>query len=458
MSDSNKLKELEAKHQANKIKFKDIEVWPVLRYYICAKHTANSTSKTLDSAFVIKMFLNTFYGLKNIFKRCDYLFISSSDQRLKLEGEMVDKSIDYIAGKVQNPLLIERPHYSHYSHKKIPYKNITSKIPYYILTLILSKFIKVKGRIQYEKTIEDINRELNIKIDYKKIIKTYIAQYIISKKLQKWKKLKAVFVVCHYTNMGMIRAFKEQGVPVVEVQHGLIAKNHCAYNIFVENDQLNYPSYLLTFGSREKLTFSKENLFINPNNVIPVGHFYLDYINKEYKGDEDLKKVTSKYQTTVAVTSQNHPIEKKLIKFIKAVAELNPKILYIFIPRTYNKKIEDYNFPKNNVIMVDWLNVYKIIWHSDIHSTVFSTCALEAPSLGVGNILIDIDNYSTKMLSNILPSSLVHRYVKTPENFLIELENSIGISKIDVIEKNSVIIKPNYKENINDFINSFIHK
>ena len=61
--------------------------------------------------------------------------------------------------------------------------------------------------------------------------------------------VKCVVEVVHYAsaNMALTRAAHEEGLPVVELQHGTIVSNHAAYNL-PDNDSPNRPDYLLCWG------------------------------------------------------------------------------------------------------------------------------------------------------------------------------------------------------------------
>jgi hypothetical protein len=450
MSSAEKLKDIEQRIDVNSIKYKDLTVWPVLRYYICVKYSANSSPIKPDKTIFKSLLKNLFFGFRNYFKKHDYLFLSSSDQRVIIENKYIDKSVDEIAQNLSSSWVIESPVKGHYKKNQLPSTPVSSKYPLYLLTWLISKLM-FTNKIQGVDRIKEILNELNILVDYKSICKNHYAQYKTMLFLSKWKKFKAAFIVCHYTNMGYIRALQELNIPVIEMQHGLIAKGHCAYNMYTPTDLSCYPNYLLTFGEQERFVFEKNNHFISPNKVIPVGHFYIDYISSEYKGDRKFKELQKNYRKTVAVVSQNHPIENELIKFVKEVSKLDRTILFVFVPRNYSKTADEYGFDEN-VLLTKWLNVYQIIWHADFHSTVFSTCALEAPSIGIRNVLINLENRSKMHFKDKLNDEAVTRYTNTPKQYLEEINSMPSISRDFIIEKNASVIIPNYKENIANFI------
>jgi hypothetical protein len=177
---------------------------------------------------------------------------------------------------------------------------------------------------------------------------------------------------------------------------------------------------------------------------------YIDYINNEYKPSEKtiklFKSFKKKYKKTVAISSQ-WPLENKLIDFLKKSASLNKNILYIFVPRDVNKDYSNANFPEN-IIVLKHLNVYQIIREADLHSTLWSTCALEAPALGVPNILINIDGFAKKYYLNILTNRDVTRFVDTPEEFVDTISNWHTKTRKEIMRLHRNFYKENYTKNL----------
>jgi hypothetical protein len=91
-----------------------------------------------------------------------------------------------------------------------------------------------------------------------------------------------------------------------------------------------------------------------------------------------------------------------------------------------------------------------------MHATVFSTCAIESLSLGVPNILIDIDGLSTKHLLPLLGENKANSYVETTHDFVQNIENMTYLSKEEIIRLNSSNINPNYNKNLNEALKKII--
>lgn len=449
------LKEIECENAVETLEFKGQKVWPYLRIYIAAKLLHNRDSKSIN-VLVLKSFLiSFFYGFSNLFKSYNYFYITSNDQRKKTGNIYTDKGIDAISSILKKGLVFELPIVKHFNKKDTPTENVVSKFILYFLVLLYSKLFVRKFKLENKDVLEKLLIDNHLTLNFKEIIIRNWSQYKVMQFLLKIYKPKAAFITCYYTNMGFIKAFKEKNIKVIEIQHGVINKSHEAYNVFKDIDSSFYPDYLLSFGFKEKETFVSDNYCIKPENVYPVGHFYLDYIVNNYQPNKRLEDISSDFKKTIAITSQNHLVEFKLIDFVIKSANLDKDILFIFIPRTLGKTQEQYGFP-NNVIIVDWLNCYEIMSQSDFHSTVFSSCAIESPSIGVQNIMINIDNLSVTHFGEVLLDEKITRFINTPESFIETINNFEKLTRKEIVNSNKYIIMPDYLESLSNTLNSIL--
>lgn len=276
--------------------------------------------------------------------------------------------------------------------------------------------------IEKEEIIKNIEKKFGICVNYKKEIKFFLKQIKALNFILRIYKPKIIFLSCYYCGFhrALLHAAHKHNIKTVEIQHGIINRAHPAYNVFVDLDKSFFPDYLLSFGEYVKLFFNKNNYFIKKDNILPIGSMYIDYINNEYKASKETIEIFSnfrkKYKKIIAVSSQSG-VEDKLIDFLKKSSSLSKDILYIFVPRDVDKDYSGVRFPENIIILKD-LNFYQIVKGGDFHSTVYSTCALEAPVLGAPNILINIDNLAKKHYLSMLSNQDVTRFINTEEEFV----------------------------------------
>jgi hypothetical protein len=220
--------------------------------------------------------------------------------------------------------------------------------------------------------------------------------------------------------------------------------------VHIRIDKSYFPDYLLVFGRSELKTFD-DSRFIEPANVYPIGSFYIEYIRKNHVPDFDLIKRLRNYRLSVGVTLA-WITEKPTIEVVCQAANFDNTIFYILIPRVPQEQhYTTLNLPDNVMVIKD-KNFYEVAMYVDFHATVISSCALEAPSLGVQNIFINIDNLSKQYYGDILKDKRLTRYADTPKEF-VEIINTFEKLDRDIICRlNEDIIATGYEENLHKFI------
>ena len=181
-----------------------------------------------------------------------------------------------------------------------------------------------------------------------------------------------------------------------------------------------------------------------------IGSRIIEYMHENREEDEELKSLSRDYELTVAVTLQ-WTVQEELTEFIREAAVLDGEILYLMIPRNRDDVDSMEGFPDN---MHYWTKTgfYEAVAAADYHTSVYSTCSLEAPSLGVQNILADIDGQAEKHLGERLKDPDVTAYAKTPGEYVKTLREFQKLDGKKAGEKNKKNIKPGYQYNLERFL------
>lgn len=427
-----------------KKELESLEEWNYLRNIYRSIDTQNKNTYKINKIDAIK---SIFYGFKNWFRSYDYLVFSDSSERKLVNNKMFDIKVDYIIKElgIDNTLLIENPICKHYKLSDIYTQRIVSKRLVDIFTLIIEKIYYKNYDIEI---LNKINLEQNIDIDYKSKINRFNAQYKIYKIWLSILKPKKIYLDCFYDKQFIIKAAKELEIEIIDVQHGLIGTTHSAYFSDLKLNDLFLPEKLFSFGVSEKENL-QVNGVINCNNIIPVGNFYLDHIYNGFSEDNEFASLLSFYDKSFGVSLQ-WTVENELINFITKVALKLPNIIFILIARNYEKnKYDKFNLPKN-VIFYNDLDCYNIILHCNYHCTVYSTCAIEAPSLGIENVLININGYSEKHISALL--SCENSYLVNTEEDFFKIVKKKKNQKDIIIKNNVNNFMINYKDRIKEVI------
>lgn len=438
MSIISDINDIESKYSTEEILYNDVGLWPYIRLYmsyaIFGKGKIESNSSNIISA--IK---NLFYGFFNIFKKVDYIFFTDTADRKLINDKYYDR-IDFLSDKYNNKLVFELTTTKFYSRKNIPTQNITSKIPLYLISKIIKLFINTKN-VKGNKIIEQIKKENEIDINIDSLLKDYIAQYIVAKILIKVYKPKAFILAPSYTNMPYIAAFKEKNIKIIEFQHGIIIKSHLAYNFKKPTDKLLFPDYLLSYGEFEKTIFNANNNFINSEKVIPIGHFYINYIYSNFKYDTNFQQKTQKYKYKIAVSLQD-TFDTKMMDFINKLAKINTDVAFVLIPRTSMNIKPEYD----NTIIYSNLNCYETVLNCDYHCTIYSSCAIESLGLHKPNILINIDGKSEEHLGFLLEDKTNNILINSIDDFNNFMQN---IEHKEYASSTQKYFMNNFSENLN---------
>ena len=432
-------------------KYKDeletLEEWNYLRnYYREGNHLLDNY--TVNKWNAIK---SMFYGFSNWFKNYDYIIFSSTGARKMVDSKYYDTRSDYICeylGK-DNILFVEMPSPKHYSREETFSKRIVSERFIDFLTIIVEKLSKKRYT---SPMLDKINDNYNLKINYTNIIKRFNARYKIYKILLKMIKPKYIFLNCFYDKQAIVKASYALDIKVIDIQHGIIGNSHSAYYSEIDLDKNYLPDYLFVFGEEDKKNLKESKLF-REESIYPVGNYFLEILKNNFLKDKKLSSIISQYRLSIGVSLQ-WPIEKDTISFLNASAKEIPDVLFIFIPRQYEDNKYATLALEPNIIFYPKLDCYNIIMHCSFHCTAYSTCAMEAPSLGIPNILININNTTNTYMKNMFTKETTFTVdTENTNDFIDILKKSYNFDKIKTSKSNEKYFLNSYQKNITNSLN-----
>lgn len=452
----NILKSLEAENPSlGEASFRGYKIWPFLRVVYNMAHINNQTAAEGKSTTKRKKIdMNRLvYGWKNWFQGYNYLFYTDSSERKRVAGEYHNKLLDYPADLLgsERVLFVEDPKPAYYPLEQVHSRRVVSSLPLKIASYFLRKLSK---RVQLDpnliKKLDDIKECHRLKVDDSAEISAFFADYRIARLMLKIYKPKAIFVSDHYSRFATVKAARDLGITVVECQHGAISNPDPIYNFDLNPDPVFYPQYLLAYGDQVTKEI-KHSSFLKNTEVIPVGSFYLEQTRNEKHNDLNISSRLSGYDHIIGISLQ-WTVEDEVLAFIKHAAMLDDRIGYVLIPRNYEAKDYSGLGMPDNVVLFPGLNFYELIRYVDFHSSVYSTCCIEAPSLGVQNILINIGGLSKAWYGDTLNDDRVTRYVGTPEEFVETVRSFDKLDRQICIQLNEHLFKQGYMENIRRFL------
>jgi hypothetical protein len=396
------------------------------------------------------------YGWWNLFRKYNAWVFTNSSERTLIDGKYYDKLFDYIGNNSKNKILIvELRLFNKFPKKQVSSKYVISKSLFILVEEFYARFLIGKIKIENENLISEIEKKLECSVSVKEITRKYLAQY---RMMQFWlnilPKPKVVYLTVSYSNFGYIRAFKEKGIKVIEMQHGLIGQGHYAYYYKKNFDANQFPDEIGVFGEREVDYFKKDTVF-PVKKATPIGRYILDFYKE--------KSIENTMINSICVSLQDGDFGEKLIEFlIEANNILKKPYKFIIQPRRtseihYRNLFE---LPENFVFSTQ--SIYQTIAETDIHITIFSTTAIEALSIGKPNILVNIEGKSKEFLGEMLYENEFTNFVDSKEEFCAVLDNLKTTSKDTIALSNNLNVKSDYKKNINSLIdrieNEYIEK
>lgn len=407
-----------ANPELNAITVNGIPIWPYLRKVWHSDWLAESQGLPVRSKWAaLKQLRYVFYGLLNILKPASVICFTDATLRKPLYGKYVDKNFEGIVEHFgeDTVLLVERLSHEAVSHK--PLSQCKSKrICSYSLFLALAALLpKSTLKIEHQESLEKVSKKEGVRVSHSYLFKNFYAQYRVAKWFLNWKKPHTVFVNCYYGKSAVIRAAKELGIQVVETQHGLIRDQDSSYFSSVQLDASLLPDKILTFGTQDVAVLSHKGAIVPSESCIPFGSYMIEAMSAADTVAE-LNQFTQRFQRTVAISGQEGEFEKEAVALVNEAAKRNPNLGFIYVPRMIDMEKPFYVF-EENVWLCTTYNVYDVIRHCDCHATVYSTCALEAGSLGKPTVFMNCRGLSESYLKALMPEDVVLGYAASAEAF-----------------------------------------
>lgn len=384
----NEINEIESHINVESYFYENIELWPIFRlgYYICKKkQISNYTKKSLFNRLISK--IKTIYLRASFFlrKRAEInnistLYIGSNSHRTSIDGKFINRYFNHLIDN--KSMLIE------YSNRllKIDSNAIDLNMIIKDFKHLTVKHIKSLDKLEIDlkflnldnKIIEDtILFTLNV-INYSTYFKAFLSNSVVSQ----------IYFLSYYSSpaLGICIAANELNIKTIEVQHGPIGKYHLAYCKLVKKRFKNFkaiPDEIhIWHDSYRKVV---EDTF---KSVVTTGNYYLNEhvtLNKKNKKN----KILISLQPKDNILSQLYlNIITKFYSDCLIVLRLHPRIIISFKFKKQLKKLK-----KEHGIIIS--NPYRRALHEDlkdvfVHVTGYSGTTIEALSLGIDSLLIDI--------------------------------------------------------------------
>ena len=294
------------------------------------------------------------------------------------------------------------------------------------------KLNKINLEYVSQKWILDTIEELILSMKNKIVLQTESARIILENL-----KPKVIVETTSYNSGTLALNFmaKKMGIPVVEIQHGLIPEFEIGYTYFIAPYYVKerpLPDKILLYGEAFKENILKTGNGFSDQDLVVTGYLRMNnFLPKITTEKEAIKSVVRKKlgvkddDFLITVTSQPG-FNIFLVRFLEKVIPLLKKGIFICLKLHPLESVTENSVYKklstNSEIKIvnnkDMLDLYDLLIASNVHSTICSTVFLEAMALGIPNIILKLPGYET-VLRTVNQGDIM--VVDSPEEFVNEV-------------------------------------
>lgn len=272
------------------------------------------------------------------------------------------------------------------------------------------------------------------------LVQNKINAYKIARKFLIKSNFKKIILVNSYENQDLIYAADELNIDTIELQHGVIYKNHLGYHFpNLKTDSLkSFPNKLILFGNYWR---DKANYPINKKKIFTLGSPYFEHnlINtKKFNKQKNDKILILSQQTT----------QKYILDFISNVILKNNKFFFTYKAhpkenlRIVNNYLKKFKIQNNVEVVRGTQNIYDLFKKHSIQIGVFSTALYEGYSCELKTGIIKVPGWEiTKPLIKYPNVHIIKNYK--------EFNEMINFRPIKF--KTSYFFKSNAEKNFNKF-------
>jgi hypothetical protein len=397
MSISDRLREIESEYSLFRYNINGVKIWEKIRYIVyrkIEKELSSNQEKSKSNQSLTKkvggLFKSTFTQNPFLVGDTEYLIYGHGRRKKEEGGYFWDIYVDCITEYCN----LNNVYMSHEkalnAEKQTKTKCLKNLDPLFVGCALLRKIglfsvsLSKKDKRNIKNVTNILEEKFKIKIDLPNLVSKYLSVrrsllFAYEKILNKVKPRVAMVVVSYTKSKQIfIDACHNNGVPVVELQHGAISDDHIGYNYPQEVNVRSFPDYIFVWGKYWKKSASFP---ISDDRVMCTGFPYLDEKKKIYN-----KRKTAR--NTILFISQwtvGRQLSKLAINTYKN-KNIQFDVLYKLHPSEYEKWEEKYpELTKSNINVIGRSGppLYQLFANSYAQVGVYSTAIYEGLCFGL---------------------------------------------------------------------------
>lgn len=360
---------------------------PVLFDYIQSKvlnvgpsGTETSLNSKVDRIvnYLKKVLIVSKHSVLNDKKQCDTI-VFKHQRRLKVDGKLVevntaylDKIVDEVKTKTEFiDVNVDETNKAIEDNFKILCPGLFDTFFAYINPSIDKQVKHVSSLInKYTKEYFDVDIDVTKKLKLEYI--RFITYNKVAYKYLKNKKPKQIYIVVSYCFQGIVKAAKDLGILVKEIQHGFIFNLHAGYSYPGVESLPYFTDKFLLYGEFWKnaapMPIAKENLEV-------IGNPYYEIQINKYNNIE------KENNSLLFVSSEKFGKELSKLAYEFAINNKEYKIYYKLHPHEFSTWKDDYPQLQNinNIeVVTSNINIYELFARCNYIVAVASTAIYES--------------------------------------------------------------------------------
>lgn len=355
----------------------------------------------------------------------DVLFICHPRRVLMSDGFWWDIYSDFIINELESSIIAIEKHdlLKHRTPAKtdeLRYLDVLHSLQYLGVYSNLAKLRLSKSERSFLVDIEnELNRHFPKGIGVHDIIINTLQKGLFEEPfyslLLKRIKPKVIVLTTSYSHITLNRVAQDMGIPVIELQHGMIGPYHVGYSYPPDmHREVTFPDFLFTFGDFWR---DAANFPIDRENIVPVGFPYLERQLQNYQLSKERNSIMLVSQSVVGSTIANFAVE------LSKMSEIEEEIILKLHPRDHigwRERYRELNRSTVRVISNPKTSIYQLFTKSKAIIGVFSTAVFEAAMFGLDTYAIDA--FGVENIKHFVDSGVVE-VVKSPLEFLEKFGN-----------------------------------
>jgi hypothetical protein len=231
----------------------------------------------------------------------------------------------------------------------------------------------------------------------RRVFSRFYGQKILYSLLFKRLGTRALLLIDAYNSHALAAAARENGVRVVEFQHGVVYQNHPGYSwtgyARRYKDQMPLPDTLLLFGDHWKQELLRGG-FWDPEQLVVTGSPRLEDYRSRHAAERDRNLLH------LVVTTQNFAtpgLVGFLGEFLRLAGPVLPLRLTVKLhPREQDKSpyLSELGRFENVQILAgsESPSTFDLLQQADFHASICSTCHYEALGLGTPTVILPLES------------------------------------------------------------------